>query len=276
MQILHPSDIQFTPDDVVFRESAVNKVLVILLFLAAAAAVVVAWYLGKLPLIAPLFSVPFLLLFVLLSALTLRKVFRPENWLLACNTRRLLIKFRSYLNNQFPATDPQMLMIELSEVSAIREALLDVSVAQRGRARSSSRARFLDIMVRGPDLTSLRERLKYERELRPGGQAWLHYPVTVLDDTTIRVEWSSPASRVTPGLADALRLLGALTDRREARREEVDFTDYRKMPPVELERQIRALAERGEIIRASQVVQYVYGVTTGEARAYVEKVSTGT
>ena len=106
MQILHPAQIQFTADDVVFRESAVTKVIAILLFLAATAAICAAWYLGKLPWFVPLFSAPFLLLFAWLSALTLRKVFRPENWLLACNGQRLLLKFRSYLNSHFPATDP--------------------------------------------------------------------------------------------------------------------------------------------------------------------------
>ena len=132
MRFVPSERVRFTPADVIFRQSVRAPLAATLLLLLGAAGVFLAGIAAKLPVVVSGLGGSSLLLFSALSAVMVRRARSPANWLLACDGRRVLINFRSYLNAAFPAGVPHVLEILLTDVEArARDALGVAGTGQR-------------------------------------------------------------------------------------------------------------------------------------------------
>ena len=111
--------------------------------------------------------------------------------------------------------------------------------------------------------------LRAERALEPGAKTGIktlarHYPVRVLPDGWIEVDWAG----MSPGLKRALKILGssyALEDfmvTEQAR--------YREMDRRAREDRLLELAERGRTMDAVKLAKLLYGHDTTEAKTFVD------
>jgi hypothetical protein len=275
MRFVPSAHVQFAPGDVIFRQSVRALLAATLLLLLAASGVSLAGITGRLPVVVAGLGGGSLLLFSALSAVMLRRARSPANWLLACNGRRVLIKLRSYLNTAFPAEIPHVLEVPLSDVEAVRATHSELRGQDSARETLRERLLFLDIRLKpGVDLSELQERLRNERKLRSGGTAWRHYPVSVLDERTIRIEWRSKRTRIVPGIDQALQVLGGATHEEQGRREYVELGGAgRRLESTEAMKQVRALAEQGHIVEATLLAKRAFGWSTTEARQRIEQLA---
>jgi hypothetical protein len=274
MRFVPSEDVRFTPGDVIFRQSVRAPLAATLLLLLAAAGVFLAGITGRLPAVAAGLGGGSLLLFSAFSAVMLRRARSQANWLMACDGRRVLIKLRSYLNTALPAEVPHVLEMPLSDVEGARATQSEL----RGQDSAGETLRepllFLDLRLKpGVDLSELQERLRRERQLRSGGTAWRHYPVSVLDDRTIRIEWRSKRTRIVPGIDQALQLLGGTAREEQGSREYVELGEAgRRLESTEPMHQVRALAEQGRIVEATLLAKRAFGWSTTEARERIEQL----
>ena len=270
MQLLRSADVRFSSRDTVFRQSWKSSAIVAGGLLATAATLV-AW--------AALFDGPWFIaivggagtLFMGLVALTAtRRARLPANWLLACDDRRLLIKVRSYLNEGDP-TAPDVVELPMSDLRSARVLSVHLVAA---RVKHSSRSRSLELAVRpGLDLAPLAEALRRERARPVGSRArFLDQPVTFHDGSTLRLEWSSAASRIEPGLEEAVALLGHEVPVLPAHEQRFDFGEANG-PELRAEAagHLRELAARGHTLRARRIGIGMLGWTPDEVARFDEE-----
>ena len=275
MRFVPSERVRFTPADVIFRQSVRAPLATTFLLLLAAAGVFLAGIAGKLPAVVSGLGASSLLLFSAFSAVMLRRAHSPANWLLACDGRRVLINFRSYLNAAFPAGVPHVLEIVLADVEAVRATQSELRGQDSAGVTLREHLLFLDVRLKpGVDLSELQERLRRERQLRSGRTAWRHYPVSVLDDRTIRIEWRSKRTRIVPGIDQALQLLGGAAREEKGSREYVELGGIgRTLESTEAMHQVRALAEQGRIVEATLLAKRAFGWSTAEARQRIEQLA---
>jgi hypothetical protein len=274
MKILPSSDVRLESDDVVFRQSFWPALTATVGFLLATALLLLSGSRGLLPLsLAGIGSIG-LLLFGAVAAASLRRALAPPNWLIALNGRRILLNVRSYLNANFPADLPHVLELPLVEVEAAGATRLELRGQDRAGETAAEMVRFLDLRLKpAVDVSELREQLQRERELRSRGAAWRHYPVTVVDERTIRIEWRSKHARITPPIERVQQLLAASTRADEHGTERVDLGGVqRRRGGTDAARQVRALAEQGRIMEATLLAERTFGWSTTEARRFVEQI----
>jgi hypothetical protein len=275
MRFVPSERVRFTPGDVIFRQSVRAPLAAMLLLLLAAVGLFLAGIAGGLPIVVAGLGGSSLLLFSALSAVMVRRTRSPANWLLACDGRRVLIKFRSYLNAAFPAEVAHVLEIPLADVEAVQATQSELRGQDSARETLRERLLFLDVQLKpGADLSELQERLRRERQLRNGRTVWRHYPVSVLDDRTIRIEWRSKRTRIVPGIDRALPLLGGAARQSHGPREYVELGGAgRKVESTEAMHQVRALAEQGRILETTLLAKRAFGWSTAEARQRVEELA---
>jgi hypothetical protein len=275
MKFVPSERVRFTPGDVLFRQSVRAPLAAMLLLLLAAVGLFLVGIAGGLPVVVAVLGGSSLLLFGALSAVMVRRARSPANWLLACDGRRVLIKFRSYLNAAFPAEVAHVLEIPLADVEAVQATQSELRGQDSARETLRERLLFLDVQLRpGADLSELQERLRRERQLRSGGAAWRHYPVSVLDDRTIRIEWRTKRTRIVPGIDRALQLLGSPARQAHGSRGYLELGGAgRKAESTEAMHQVRALAEQGRIVEATLLAKRAFGWSTAEARQRIEELA---
>jgi hypothetical protein len=268
-----PSEcVRFTPADVIFRQSVRAPLAAMLLLLLAAVGLFLAGIAGGLPVVVSGLGATSLLLFSALSAVMVRRASSPANWLLVCDGRRVLINFRSYLNAAFPAGVPHVLEIVLADVEAVQATHSELRGQDSAGETLREQVLFLDVRLKpGVDLCELQERLRRERQLRSGRTAWRHYPVCVLDDRTIRIEWRSKRTRIVPGIDRALQLLGGAAHQAHGPREYVELGGAGRK--VESMHQVRMLAGQGRIFEATLLAKRAFGWSTAEARERIEELA---
>jgi hypothetical protein len=275
MRFVPSERVRFTPADVIFRQSVRAPLAAMLLLLLAAVGLFLAGIAGGLPVVVAGLGGSSLLLFSAFSAVMVRRARSPANWLLASDGRRVLIKFRSYLNAAFPAGVPHVLEIVLADVEAVRARHSELRGQDSARETLRERLLFLDVQLKpGADLSELQERLRRERQLRSGRTAWRHYPVSVLDDRTIRIEWRSKRTRIVPGIDQALPLLGGAAHQAHGPREYVELGGGgRALESTQAMHQVRALAEQGRIVEATLLAKRAFGWSTAGARQCIEELA---
>ncbi|HYL98387.1 MAG TPA: hypothetical protein VEZ90_05485, partial [Blastocatellia bacterium] len=209
MKLLTLDQADFSSDDVVFREAAAPSAIWTVLATLGAVGLIAWRVYGDLPLIFPLIGVPGLLLFALLTAAQFRKARLNTNWLLAASGRRVLIKYRSYLNTNLRPDDPQVVSLDCAEIRSTGETALSLKVSGSGHdVPERVLIRCLDIVV-DCELAPLNERLAYERGLAGyNGATWHDYPESVRDDSTIRIEWKNSYKITRPGVREAMAAIG--------------------------------------------------------------------
>ena len=277
MRLIAADHTTITGGDTVFRYSSRRPLLLMLGGLGGAAAAFVAGYRDVIPDVLAILGGGSLLLLALPARAIYRRTRAPDNWLMACGRRRLLIKVRSYLNADFPRAIPHVLELGWDEVMEIRPAALDVRGQDAARVMQRNTLHYLDIAV-APDvnLDELAKRLGEERALRWKGQAWRHYPVSVIDPDVVRIEWRTPRARVVPSLEEAVRVLRTRAAVGQGTRDLVDLGGVgRPLDPDEARRQIKALADQGHVVDATLLAKRAFGWSTTDARAYVERVGAG-
>ena len=89
-----------------------------------------------------------LLLFSALSALMVRRAHSPATWLLVCDGRQMLIKFRSYLNAAFPAEVARVLEVRLADVEAVQATQSELRGEDSARETLRERLLFLDVQLK--------------------------------------------------------------------------------------------------------------------------------
>ena len=168
-----------------------------------------------------------------------------------------------------------MLEMPLADVEAVRATQSELRGQDSARVTLRELLLFLDIRL-GPDvdLSELQERLRRERQLRSRGAAWRHYPVSVLDDSTVRIEWRSKRTRIVPEIDRALQLLGGAAREEQGPREYVELGGAsRRLESTHAMHQVRALAEQGRIVEATLLAKRAFGWSTAEARQRIEKLT---
>jgi hypothetical protein len=196
---------------------------------------------------------------------------RPSNWLLRAADDGLHVKYRSYLNYKFPTEDPVVAFIPRQEVAWIRVRRRDSERTTEGETMVWRR--FLEIKLHGDDTSELSERLGDERQrTAPGVMGWktkvLHYPVRLLPDAIVQLEWRSPGTSIRPGIDRAIEILGRWYRVADALDE--DQPSPGKLDRAQQEARLIEMTERGEIMNAVALAKQIYGFDTTQAKNFVD------
>jgi hypothetical protein len=278
----------FTPDAVphailgrVCRQSKFVAVLtcgVMWLFLggvplAAAAVAKPTWWIAG----------PVLVYVVLVTRALVRsaaKAFRRSNWLLQIAPDGLWINLRSYQNHRF-ASAPVVLFVPYAEIASVAEHAVKRSDRTSGSSnRSTWTDRFLDIRLREPAIPELGAEIAEERRRKVTREFFStglkshsranHVPVTVPNDTTIRVTWRGKGDYVVPNLETVLNELSeyCTVDSPTER----NLADVEAMTPDQIDSLILERVEHGETIAAMKLLEEKKGFTTTEAKNFVDEL----
>jgi hypothetical protein len=278
MKLLTLQEISPTPLDTQFKQSPLVQLIAALLFVGLIVGALCWHCLGDFPLGGVIFTGGFFGLFAWISFPSYIKSRAPTNWILSIGPDRILVKFRSYLNPHFPQTDPQVVQLHPSEIYSACITKQRITAPGSRGGNTTSFHTFLDLNTTARDLSPLKEQLVYERNLKmpvtgtfvkSSGKSQ-HYPVSVVDNRTVRIEWRSPQDIVTPAAKKALDTLNGQGIHIEALHKEVidltrDRTDHSRM-----EDNILLLAERGNRVAAVKLARRTYGFDITEAKEFVE------
>jgi hypothetical protein len=261
--------------DSVFRQSPVSGVLAGVCFLVAGGAAAAAGRAGLLPGVVAVLSSGTLLIFALIAGVIAWRSFGSQNWLLATDGHRLLIRLRSYLNPEFPTDLSCILELRPEDVTGFRATESRRTGHDAAGEPANEMTMFLDIVLDpATDLSGLEHQLSTERRLRSRGTAWRHYPVTIVQDKTLRLEWRGKHARILQPVDEAIRTLATFAGPLPLQRERVDLGTMAGAPANEHpERVVRELAEQGRINEATLLAARSFGIGVAEARQYVERIS---
>lgn len=273
MRILKSNQVAMGHADRVFRHSSVRDVFAVIATLGVGAAIGAATWFGPLPLWVAGVAVAFLTLFGLIAFRTYSRSTSGENWLLASDGSRLLIKLRSHLNTE--TTEDRSSVVEITGRDLVGFRVMKSTT--RGHSASAEpenvRSMFLDLLLR-EDSAELAEAIQAERERRPSGSVWRHYPVTLPDPRTLRLEWRGKFARITPRIDDATSILRQFAPALESTAQTIDLGASGSKPAnPDAERQLRLLANEGRIFDATVLAVRTYGISQSEARRLVETLA---
>lgn len=273
------------PYDVLFRESRLKQGMIFLICLFISATLAFIGYQGgihrgdfDLPSVLAYYIAGVVGIVALVVLSGFRASLRHTNWLIRYDGDRLLIKYRSYHNYHLPEDDyvvVEIRIVEIQWIGAFREKRL-IPDSDGDTQQSWT---YLDIQLNHSDTAKFREYLRQERLRWPeksgiSRSRRLHYPVRLIEDNLIRVDWKSHQTSITPNINKTLKILGgkiAMRDQ-ESDRKISDFTSLEKLDAQQQEQMIRELAETGDTLSAAKVVQKLYGWSTTEAVQYVRKL----
>lgn len=203
-------------------------------------------------------------LFALLLANDVRKVLRPESWLVIAGPRGVLVKWRSYQNVDVGSDEPDSVRIPHRCIALAR--IVDrewVTPGSRGSSRSTRR-RFVELTLTSVDTTELEHALALDREgrSRSGAQRkvrWNHHPVTLEPGAILRIEWDARGK--PEDLLDALREFGVSIGAATASKTE--------LVKVGSDDELREVARRGDVMTLIAVLRRTRGLdlTSAHARA---------
>ncbi len=273
--------------DVFFRESRLSKGLFFLICLVLSAILAFVGYQGgihgddfEFPSSLAYWIAGVMAILALVALSGLRASLKDTNWLMRYDGARLFIKYRSYLNYHLPEEDPVVAEIGISEIKwirAFREKRL-IPGSQRGK-RTVESWTYLDIRLNHEDTEEFREYLKKERQRWPETTGVSksrrgHYPVRLVENDLIRIDWKSHQTSITPNVKKTLKILGEKieTQAQKADRKVSDYTALEGLDEEQQKQMIRELVEGGHRISAVKVVENLYGSSTTEADAYIREL----
>ncbi|MDP6566594.1 MAG: hypothetical protein QF578_17335 [Alphaproteobacteria bacterium] len=283
LQFLAEDEVPRRPGEVVFREGLTRNLvgfiiyggLTVLFWLAATVLPMGRWGYGELV----YFAYPAGVFGLLVSALSWRSVrgtLADSNWLLRMAPEGLYLRYRSYLNRDFPG-QPVAVFLPKREIKWLRQ-MREVGrrIGESGEETWTVRLDRLEIKLRQEDLSALNEQLKAERQRYAAGRfigkgKSNHYPVRALPEGIIQIEWKGMQSATKPKIGRALELLG--------RAYPTEAAGQREQPPIKdldreaQEAEVLALTEAGETIQAVKLARQLYGFSLTEAKAFVDGLS---
>lgn len=267
MRLLPEDEVRFSVDDMVFRESTISRLALVLVLVGIIVGASVAFAQGSLP------WGPYLVIacgtgfFAIVFGYTLLRTFSAANWLLAANPRRMLIRLRSYLHRT-PVGEAGVLELPFSEVAAVRMSRKTMMVPSGDGGSTKYATTYLDVLLQSDAGEELKECLKRCR-MRQGFQ---HFPVSLPDPRTLRLEWRSDQSGIRPGMRKALDHLRHCVEVLDPLTESRDFTSPMLQPSKEMEAQVLELVEQGNRIPAIKLVRKAYGLSLSEATRFVDEL----
>jgi hypothetical protein len=270
-------DVTLTNLDARFRQSPLTQFMASFVFAAFVAGAVYWYWAGDLSLFGAILLGGVMFVMGLMFFRTFKKALAPTNWILAIGPDRVLVKFRSYRNSHFPSRDPQVVSLDPSEILLARMTRQRLKGPGSHSRRKTSYHTFLDLQIDTVDLTPLRQRLNYERNLiahKMGQHASAkarYYPVSVDGIDTIRIEWRSSSDIVVPGIRKALAILNRQgIPLKSVPRQKIDLTPRRRIDLSGAEDKILYLAQRGRLLDAADLARRTYKFSFTEAKQFVE------
>lgn len=276
MELLRLQDLQLCENEHIFKESPVWALFIAIFFgiLPFIPLSVIFLYEVEKPVSYVLiFSGCSLILFAFVFINAFIKSLSPENWLIRLNQKRIIIKFRSYLNQHLPKADKQIVVFslnEIKEVKAIKEGIKSTGISRGTKIESFT---YLEITLKTSEVKELKERLNYERDVRTKTLTYHHYPVNLHNDNKIRVEWKSAKTRVTPGIYQALEIFS--DHQIKVKPKESDNKDYQQIVGItkeETEERILDLVQKGDKTGAIILVKKFYNFNTTDAVEFVRSL----
>ncbi len=208
----------------------------------------------------------------LLGYFYFRASLKPSNWLVRASIDRLVIKFRSHLNDHFPDDAAVIVVVPFTEIGWIRRARETLSnPSSSGDGDRVESWTYLDVKLSGGDLDALGDSLRTERGREAPKVGFSrtkhhHYPVRLVDDNILRIQWAG----VSPRIKKALKILGKKLP------VEPDWkirnAAWEELEGKELEDRILDLLERGDKIGATALVKTKYGYSTTEAKNFTDEI----
>lgn len=273
MKIITSDSVAVDHADCVFRHSSARDGLAVITTLLAAAAVSGAAWVGALPVPVAVFALVFIVLFGVVALRTYRRTKSTENWLLAINGSRVQVKLRSHLNADTAKDAARVVELEASDLVGLRVTQLATGGHSASGEPENARSSFLELLLRD-DSIELADAVRAERERRAPGAVWRHYPVTLPDARTLRVEWRGKYARVCPPIQEAVTVLKQFAPVLESAPEAIDLGSSGTRPVnADVERQLRRLAAEGRTFDAIVLAARTYEMSQGEARRIVERLA---
>jgi hypothetical protein len=256
MQFYSLDDCTSGPFDAEFKEAITGKKVAVWVTGILLAGSLTAAALGYGPAILDYGLAAFAMLANAISLSMLRAARRPSNWLVRTMGDRLLIKFRSYLNDHFPASETQIVELDRSEVAWLREAKIhyvtSVGSGDPGVNPSNpehTKLQYLEIALVRPEAGQLGELLTVEKQHPPVARRRIatrtgDAPVQVVGAQRIRVRWQGSGSGIVPDLKAALQFFSRWVEVREPFAEKLNCTPavLAKLPLEEQTALLRQLA----------------------------------
>jgi hypothetical protein len=252
VRLLRDDEVPAPPAVESYQETAWPALVVGLLLLVSAAALV-AWPLAEEGwrltwIVAPL-GLSALIVF-LIARFALRSFLasrRPESWRLRWDAEGIYLRYRSHLNNRFPADTPTAVYLP----------------DEHGRWGLKRSHRWLEVGLRGLDPAPIEAALSDEAKLRgPRGWRANDFPVAVTPQGTLRVGLRNPEAV----LARLRRYYPV------ALAEETESGAFESMSREEKESHILALAAAGDNFAAIKAARELYGLDLTEAKTLVDEL----
>jgi hypothetical protein len=276
MQLMRLADVPLSSRDRVFHYSKLRAAVGALLLGGIAIAALI-FAKGKDVWLAYYVAAVILIYLIILQRLITAR-FRPSNWLVRANDDGLFIKFRSYLNDRFPADDCTVVFLPYSETRSAklikeRQELPDRD-ARNLRASTLRTRRFVQLELAG-DGESLAKALANESKrvfAKPfdGGAnvstRYQHVPVK-LSDRILRIEWA-----VVPSAQVLLDVLTRHTLVQPAGTSIKDFAHLEGLDRKEQESRLLELAESGDMIGAVTLARQLYAYDLTTAKDFVDSL----
>ena len=278
MILLSLEEVNLTSNYRIFKQSAITQLIFLLIILAIMGGT--GWFiLKKEPSGVEIFFFAifqiFWLFFAIIVFSSFKKSLAKTNWLLAIGLSNVYVKFRSYLNAELPENDKQVVSFSCSEIKSVNITKQRIISYGSGNSTSTSFHTFLDINFHSADLSRLKEQIKQERQKRitkkHSSYKTNHYPVAVVDEDTVRIEWRSPTDIVVPGIKKVLAAFEQYNITIAPKiKEVIDTTGSDRKDKAKAEDNIIHLAERGNIIAATKLARKTYKMSLADAREFVE------
>lgn len=274
MKLIQIQNIQLSKYKNIFKESSRSRLFNVLLIFLLVPGLLFLFDKAKIPRWVIIASTGSYGLFALCHFNVFVKTLSPFNWLLAIDNDGVLIKFRSYLNTHYPKYDKQVVSVPFNEISAIRINKGEMKYPNPRRLPTQEKTTYLDIITTIEDLQELKNLLKYEHNINIKGKSnYLHYPVSVVDDKIIRIEWKSRNSKIAPDISSAVAILSRQVNKETDIYKKEDFTNPEVLHRKDLEDKILELCREGNTITAVKIVMTAYNWNTTKAKEFVDKLS---
>jgi hypothetical protein len=263
MQLRHDSDIFFSGGELTFRQSRLIAVIgcVVLSVLFAGAGPL--WYYLEAPWFVVIMCGLTALLVVPYFISNAVATCRATNWLMRLDKQQLWLNIRSYSHHNYAAaaTVIETSCGEIESVSKQRSTFVGPMDIEKGGVRAA-KSTVLQIRFREPIPAEVVEAIKAERQ-RIVSHRYFGFvtvtsrshddPVSLSDEHTLKVLWSSQNSMIRPSLEAALE---SLHDRGvDVGRAEKNEWLWSSLSPLEQDQMIEELENRGQVIEARRLTE---------------------
>jgi hypothetical protein len=221
---------------------------------------------------------------MVLNAVTIsavRHARRPTNWLLRVSGDRVRIKFRSFMNDNFPTDEIQIVGFDRSEVAWVRDLKirfhLDKNVYRRGEGLQIAR-RYLEIGLTNANFAELDKLLSAERSHPCVGKGRIKTksddcPIQTDGCGALRVRWHDSGSQITPNLKTALEFFSQWAELRPPHRETLHCSAIMlaELPTDEQDAVLRQASFVSSMAASSTMCQ-LRGCSLAEAQELVDRL----